>query len=953
MMTTATGHIISHTHWDREWRTPLWGSKFQLKKMMDHLLDTFETDEEYRGFLLDGQVIAIEDYLDLCPEKEPVVRKAVESGKFFIGPWYNLPDLYPVCGEALIRNLQWGMRKADALGGCMKIGYTTFGWGQTAQFPQILAGFGIDFIVVGKNVSKQRAPYSEFIWEAPDGTRLPATRLGTAKRNNFFFHLVLPLRYGRPYTYGSSYTDLEWGYRTGEKGFLYHPADPERCNTELSKLPDPGYHYEMVGSCLEYLLSTANDTLVSSDLFFGDGSDFSGVTPDLAEVIRRLNEVSDKVHFIHSTMPDYVAAITAKLDTTRLPTVYGELRDGPAAALSANALAVRMNLKTLNRKAQTVLLRYAEPFANLAASPDGDLQQTLLNKAWDYLLKCHSHDAINGVTTDKTAEDVAHRLRQVIELSEVVFNASVESILSRLDLSCEAEDGLFLTLFNPLPYEVGGEFAAVVDVPLDWRAKTVSVEDLDGMPLAAQPLSRETLTAPVNVRGSRALPWKVDRHRLMLQSGPVPAMGCKTVRLGIGGCFDRTSEFWPADLDHGSQMMGPNRMANDFVEVQINGDGTLDLLCKETEQRFERLNFFEYSGDAGDYWQRVEPQHQVVVNTLGRSADIRRVADGPLMTQFEVFQTLEVPAGVGRKTGQLKEKTVPVSFRSVVTLKNSSRFVEIETEIENRASDCRFRVGLPTGIQTDFADAEGHFTVDRRPIALPRDETGCCDAQMTTLPMQHWVDLSDGEIGFAVLNRNLQEFEVTNDPSRTLMLTLMRCTAMRICSEFRAPQSDPDQIGAQMHGKTTFHYAFYPHGGDWNEADVYGAAEQFNAPLRPFQHTRPAEGALPSRTSYFSLNAPLRLSAVKQAEDGSGLIIRVFNPGKAPAAVKINLKTEQSGALLRANLDETIDVSGEVKMSSEQQIFPEKIFTLRSGKPIFLKKELTDDLTFDISKISK
>ncbi len=49
----------------------------------------------------------------------------------------------------------------------MNIAYESFGWGQTAQFPQIYKGFGFDTVIVGKNVSRDRAPNSEFMWESP------------------------------------------------------------------------------------------------------------------------------------------------------------------------------------------------------------------------------------------------------------------------------------------------------------------------------------------------------------------------------------------------------------------------------------------------------------------------------------------------------------------------------------------------------------------------------------------------------------------------------------------------------------------------------------------------------------------------------------------------------------------------------------------------------------------
>jgi mannosylglycerate hydrolase len=73
-----------------------------------------------------------------------------------------------------------GISKADSYGAATKIGYTSFGWGQTAHLPQIYSGFGIDFVIVSKNVSVMRAPNSEFIWSSPDGTKLLATRLGTS-----------------------------------------------------------------------------------------------------------------------------------------------------------------------------------------------------------------------------------------------------------------------------------------------------------------------------------------------------------------------------------------------------------------------------------------------------------------------------------------------------------------------------------------------------------------------------------------------------------------------------------------------------------------------------------------------------------------------------------------------------------------------------------------------------
>ena len=139
-----------------------------LVEFMEELLDTLDADPGYRSFLLDGQVAPIEDYLEVAPHDRDRVAKHIRDGRIAVGPWYTLPDLYPLDGECLVRNLLTGTRICAKYGEPMMVGYNSFGWGQTAQFPQLYAGFGIDFIICAKKVSNDRAPDSEFMWEAPE-----------------------------------------------------------------------------------------------------------------------------------------------------------------------------------------------------------------------------------------------------------------------------------------------------------------------------------------------------------------------------------------------------------------------------------------------------------------------------------------------------------------------------------------------------------------------------------------------------------------------------------------------------------------------------------------------------------------------------------------------------------------------------------------------------------------
>src|SRR5690554_2182099 len=101
-------HIVSHTHWDREWYRPFQQFRFQLVEAMDRLLDLMARNPSYRYFLLDGQTIILRDYLDIRPEREAELRRLIGEGRITIGPWHVLPDEFLVSPEATVRNLMLG-----------------------------------------------------------------------------------------------------------------------------------------------------------------------------------------------------------------------------------------------------------------------------------------------------------------------------------------------------------------------------------------------------------------------------------------------------------------------------------------------------------------------------------------------------------------------------------------------------------------------------------------------------------------------------------------------------------------------------------------------------------------------------------------------------------------------------------------------------------------------------
>jgi mannosylglycerate hydrolase len=60
---TRPAHLVSHTHWDREWYRTYQPFRLDLVRTVALMRDTLERDPAFVHFLLDGQTIVLDDYL--------------------------------------------------------------------------------------------------------------------------------------------------------------------------------------------------------------------------------------------------------------------------------------------------------------------------------------------------------------------------------------------------------------------------------------------------------------------------------------------------------------------------------------------------------------------------------------------------------------------------------------------------------------------------------------------------------------------------------------------------------------------------------------------------------------------------------------------------------------------------------------------------------------------------
>jgi len=73
--------VVPHTHWDREWYLPFQRFRLRLVTTLDSLLAELDANPDFTHFLLDGQLAAVDDYLEIRPEEEEHLRRLIRAGR--------------------------------------------------------------------------------------------------------------------------------------------------------------------------------------------------------------------------------------------------------------------------------------------------------------------------------------------------------------------------------------------------------------------------------------------------------------------------------------------------------------------------------------------------------------------------------------------------------------------------------------------------------------------------------------------------------------------------------------------------------------------------------------------------------------------------------------------------------------------------------------------------------
>lgn len=355
-----------HTHWDREWYREFEEFRLRLIEVVDEILERLQSGD-LPEFYFDGQTIAIEDYLEIYPEKEDLIKSLIKKKKLFVGPFCCSADQFLTSGESLIRNLSFGLKKSFEWGEKEFIAYLSDTFGHCVSMNEILKTANLDKAVMWRGIGDFPA---DLTWN------------------------------------DIKTTNLLQGYFND---FLNCDLDFDKKAEGLKKYLD-----KISAKSGEYVLLPI-------------GADHLKACDNLKELICKLNDkFKNEYEFVISNPLEYFKKIN---DEDRI-TVKGEFLNNDKTFILQGVYSTRNDIKQANARCERKLCE-AEMFDAINSTFfHKKSRQPQIDYAYKTLIKNHAHDSIYGCSTDKVSREVLTRFEKVEEIADGVKKRCVRDLSS-------------------------------------------------------------------------------------------------------------------------------------------------------------------------------------------------------------------------------------------------------------------------------------------------------------------------------------------------------------------------------------------------------------------------------------------------------------------------------------------------------------------------------------------
>lgn len=842
-------HVVPHSHWDREWYFTTSRSKVYLMKDLKDVLDTLESNPDFKYFMVDAQGSLLDDYIKWMPQDKDRITKLVKEKKLVIGPWYTQTDQLVISGESIVRNMYYGMKRCETFGGYMNVGYVPDSFGQSGNMPQIYKEFGIDDTLFWRGVSDDMVNHTDYNWRGDDGSVVFTTQ-------------------------------IPFGYYIG--GNI--PEDPKQSEEFWQK------------ECFE----KAGGRSATKHIYFPNGFDQAPIRTNLPEIIKERNEKDPENEYVISCIEDYIKDV--KSENPELEEVSGELVIAKHMRIHKSIFSSRSDLKVMNTQIQNYVTNVMEPLLTLSYNLGNDYPHEAVGEIWKLLFENAAHDSIGSCISDTANEDVYVRYKQARDIA--VNLVELHSRLIATSVKNDAE--MTFTLINTLPqkrndtvvvktYIPGGDFAI-----LDEKGNKVDYTVIESRDLTDYVLSQ---TIKLDPSRKFYVPSQVLEATIAIKTSDVPAFGYVQYTLDTKGNSAKNlekkntleNEFYAINVEEDGSLTITDKENNVtyknqgvLVENGDDGDSFNYSPPRKDLEVFSNKSECSVEVSGSDIYDQAVIKFNMVV-----PKDLEERAEGKVSVNLPITMTVALRKdskvidfnvhvdnkGLSHRLCVLFDSQIVSSFNyadeQFGSIKRPNYY---EKEMKLYMASAENKTEKKAGVQELANWANDQSTWQEPPISIE--------------PTQSYVSLTDGKQGIAVIPQGVREYEVLDD--HMIRLTLFRTYGFMGKENliYRPGRASGERIietpAAQLLKEMDFAFGFTTYASDINEANVDTLAKAYNTNIEVYTYAeflngrlifsqREIEGTKESRYSLFETENKLVVSAMKKAEDNDGYIIRLFN----------------------------------------------------------------------------
>jgi alpha-mannosidase len=570
-------------------------------------------------------------------------------------------------------------------------------------------------------------------------------------------------------------------------------------------------------------------------LFVPVGTDFQPPKPGLPDYVEAWNRdryPGTGVYAVQATFEDYIRLVGFHRDELQ----HFQLDPNP---YFMGFYASRPALKEMHRKL-TYRLAAIEKLALIGRKTAIAYPEEKLKALWQTVAFANHHDFLTGTAPDAVYQgEQIPMLENALTGAETVFNEILESFTLAVDTS--RAGGNSIVVFNPESFKrTDLVVAGLKETPPD----PLCLQDSEGTEIPGQV-------------------WpEGDGKTVAFVAAGIPPVGYGSYQVttcsGAGAAA-------PLVRAEGNDLV----LENDQVRARL--DSSRGYAITEFVEKASGHNLVTGPSndpvlyyDEGGLWR--------LGNESEGKAQFTELARGSQsQAQTEILAAGPV-AGIVKVTSIVGGEEVAREYRIVTGIPRLDFLTTGKMSQEKRSLTVKFATAI----------AEGSAT-----MAIPCGEASRPGQKLFTptfWPGLEWFDLSNSNLAAGFLSRGASAWHYDRDGE--VELILLRNTPMETWDLLGARGTDS--------GEHTLAYALYPHSGQgWSEANLWSWGLGFNSPLIAAETTSHF-GSLPSEFSMVQVSDPrVLVTAVKQSEDGKGIIIRLFRSGTA--GLEVEVKTDLPG----------------------------------------------------------